>query len=141
MRAVGLGEQLVEKLVGNLTSTIVQEAEKTRIALSSAFADSLRGQRITGALARPLTANAQNYGAGGRLVGWSVRADTAAATINLYDGPAADPARYLGTIELAAGSSQTEWFGPGGISFVDGLYAEVTGTGVVTGSVWIGAVD
>lgn len=134
---MGLGEHLVEKM----TSTIVQEAEKTRIALSAAFADSVRGQRITGALPRPLTANAVNYTAGGRLVGWSVRADTAAATINLYDGPAADPARYLGTIELAAGSSQTEWFGPGGISFIESLYVEVAGTGVVTGSVWIGAVD
>lgn len=134
---MSIGDALIEKL----TSTIVQESEKIRIALSAAFADSLRGQRITGALARPLTANALNYTAGGRLVGWSVRADTNPATINLYDGPAADPARYLGTIELAAGSSQTQWFGPGGVSFVDGLYAEVTGTGAVTGSVWIGAVD
>ena len=134
---MSIGDALIEKL----TSTIVQEAEKTRIALSAAFADSLRGQRITGALARPLTVNALNYSAAGRLVGWSVRADTAGATIDLYDGPAADPARYLATIELAAGASDTAWFGPGGISFVDGLYVEVTGTGVVTGSVWIGAVD
>jgi len=134
---VSIGDALIEKL----TSTIVQESEKTRIALSAAFADSLRGQRITGALPRPLTANAVNNTAGGRLAGWSLRADTSTATINLYDGPAADPARYLATIELAAGSSQTEWFGPGGISFVDGLYVEVTGTGAVTGAVWIGAVD
>jgi len=134
---VGLGEHLVEKL----TATFVEESEKTRIALSSAFAESLRGQRITGALPRPLAANAINYTVGGRLVGWSLRADTATATINLYDGPAADPARYLGTVELAAGSSQTQWFGPGGIAFVDGLFAEVTGTGVVTGALWIGAVD
>jgi len=134
---VSIGDALIEKL----TSTIVQEAEKTRLALSAGFAESVRGQRITGALPRTFYPNATAYPAGGRLVGWSLRADTNPATINLYDGPAADPARFLATIELAAGGSQPAWFGPGGISFVDGLYAEVTGTGTVTGALYIGAVD
>jgi len=134
---VGIGEHLVEKL----TSTIVQEAEKTRIALSSAFAESLRGQRITGALPRPITPNAINYSARGRLVGWSLRVDTAAATVNLYDGPAADASRYLGTVELAAGTSSAQWLGPGGVSITDGVFVEVIGTGTVTGALWIGAVD
>jgi len=133
---VGLGEHLVEKL----TSTIVQEAEKTRDALSAGFRASVRGQRVQGALSRPVYPNAVNYSGAGRLVGWSIRATGGEVVLNLYDGPAADPDRYIGAVDLAAGTSQTIAI-PHGVSIVEQLFVESTGAGTPVGALWIGAVD
>lgn len=131
----------VDSQLEKLTTTFVQEQEKTRIALAEAFHGSLRGQRLTGALPRPVQANAANYTAAGRLVGWSIRANAGELVLNLYDGPAADPARFIGAIDLPAGTSQTVWMGPGGVSLTEGLYVESTGAGTPVGAVWIGAGD
>lgn len=132
---------MFDHLIEKLTSTVVQESEKTRLALEAGFRSSLRGTRLTGALPRPVQANAANYVAPGRLVGWSIRADSGEVVLNLYDGPAPDPARFLAAIDLPTGGSQSVWLGPGGVSFVDGIYVESTGAGSPVGAVWIGAVD
>jgi len=78
----------------------------------------------------------------GRLVGWSVRAITGAVTVTLSDSRDGT-GEIFATIEIAAGASDTRWFGPGGISFGDGLYVLVSTTtgGVIQGAVWLGAVD
>lgn len=134
-------EDKVGEALGPLVTAITEDGEKTRLALAQAMAESVRGTRIDGALPKPVFANAQAYAAGGRLVGWSVRASGGEVILDLYDGPAADPSRYLGAIDLASGASQTVWMGPGGVSFVDGLYVAASGAGTPLGSVWIGAVD
>lgn len=131
-----IGDALIERL----TSTIVQEAEKTRDTLAAGFRDSVRGQRLTGALPRPIYPNAVNYSGAGRLVGWSIRAEGGEVVLNLYDGPAADPARYIGAVDLASGASQTIAIDHG-VSIVDQLYVESTGDGTPVGALWIGAVD
>jgi len=133
---VSIGDALIEKL----TSTIVQEAEKTRDALAAGFRASVRGQRLQGALPRPVYPNAVNYSGAGRLVGWSIRATGGEVVLNLYDGPAADPDRYIGAVDLASGASQTISIDHG-VSIVDQLYVESTGAGTPAGALWIGAVD
>jgi hypothetical protein len=127
---VSIGDALIEKL----TSTIVQEAEKTRLALTAGFADSMRGQRIVGALARQITPNAQNYTAGGQLVGWSVLA-TGAVRLIVHDGAtAADP--VIAIVDLVDGENDTTWLGHG-VGFIDGLYIEQVGTGTAAGAFYI----
>jgi hypothetical protein len=138
---VGWVDDKVGEKLGHIATAIEADGEKTRLAFAQAMADSMRGIRIDGALPRTLFANAQVYVAGGRLVGWSVRANGGEVILDLYDGTAADPNRYLGAIDLASGASQTVWMGPGGVSFVDGLYVAASGAGTPLGSVWIGAVD
>jgi hypothetical protein len=130
-----------DTLIEKLTGTVVEESAKIRVALEEGFRGSLRGTRLTGALPRPVQANAANYVAPGRLVGWSIRATVGEVVLNLYDGPAADPARFLAAVDLPVGGSQSVWLGPGGVSFVDGVYVEVTGGGTPVGALWIGAVD
>jgi hypothetical protein len=130
-----------DHLIEKLTGTVVQEAEKTRLTLEAGFSSSLRGTRLSGALPRPVQPNASAYTAGGRLVGWSIRATGGEVVLNLYDGPAADPARFVAAVDLPTGGSQSQWMGPGGISFVEGLYVESTGAGTPIGALWIGAVD
>ena len=78
----------------------------------------------------------------GRLVGWSLRAITGAVTVTFADSRD-NSGDIFATIELAAGASDTRWFGPGGVSFGDGLYVQVSTTtsGVIQGAVWLGAVD
>lgn len=133
-------ERKIDEKIEHLAATVALEAALTRTELGAAFAQTLRGSRIDGALPRPLRANAINYGANGRLVGWSLRAVGADATITLHDGqsPDADP---IATVVIPSGTSSTVGAPGSGIGFVDALYAEVATTGSVVGALWIGAVD
>ena len=76
----------------------------------------------------------------GRLVGWSLTATTNDVTVTLRDSrdTTGDP---IATIVVKAGSDAQQWAGPGGVSFGEGLYADVSGAGTLTGAVWLGAVD
>lgn len=80
--------------------------------------------------------------AAGRLVGWSLRATGGPVTVVLRDSrtEAGDAIAY---VELADNDSETVWLGPGGVSFVEGLYVQTVsaGAGVIQGAVWLGAVD
>lgn len=76
----------------------------------------------------------------GRLVGWSLRAAGGAVTVTLRDGRDAS-GDVLAVLELADGATDTQWLGPGGVSFVEGLYVETDGDGALTGAAWLGAVD
>lgn len=132
----------VEDKLEHLSSVVALEGERTRIEMAAGLADTLRGLRIDGARYRPIVPNAVNDNAGGRLVGWSLRADGGDVTVTLHDGYSAD-ADTVATVALAAGQSDTVTVMPAGVSYVDALYAEVTstGAGVVAGALWIGAVD
>lgn len=128
-----------EDLVEHVSAMFALEGAKLRAEMQAGLSDFQRGLRVTGAAYRPLLPNAVIYNGSRRLVGWSVRAVGGAATVTFHDGRNAD-ADAIATFALAAdGSSDTHWFGPAGVSFVEALYVEVTGT--VTGAVWTGAVD
>jgi hypothetical protein len=137
---VGWIEEKIEQKLADLAAATVSEGEKTRTEMAAALAQSVRGLRIDGARARPVVPNMMNVQTGGRLVGWSVRADGGTVQINFRDGRA-DGDVIAVTPLLAAGATSTEQAMPAGVAFAEGLYVEVTGTGAATGSAWIGAVD
>ncbi len=58
---------------------------------------------------------------------------TTAATIIVYDNASAASGTVLDNIQLVAGESRAEWYGPQGISSENGIYVDVTGD--VVGSV------
>lgn len=129
----------VENQVDKLADAFVRESEKTRLALEEGFRGSLRGQRLTGALPRPVQGNAVTYSAGGRLLGWSVLATGGPVRFVLHDG-IDTTGDVLAIIDLVDSENETVWFGPGGVSFSVGLYLEQIGTGVPTGTMFIGPV-
>jgi hypothetical protein len=137
----------VEDKLESVAATVALEAERTRDALSAGLAETQRGMRVDGAAYRPLPpAGGVVYGGARRLVGWSVRetGGTNAASVDLYDGGdagAIDPTRLVGTFTVPAGGSIVAHQMPAGIAFVQGLFAVITGTGVLRGALWIGAVD
>lgn len=134
-------EEKLEGTLGRLISTVENEGTRTRAALSAALEATERGLRLQGALPRPITPNAVNYAGAGRLVGWSIRAAGGEVVLDFYDGPGADPARYVGSLDLAAGTSQTVPMMPGGVSITEQLYVAASGAGTPAGALWIGAVD
>lgn len=133
-------ERKIDEKIEQLASTVALEAALTRSELGVTFAQTLRGARLDGALPRPIRANNVNYGAGGRLVGWSLRAVGGDVTLTLHDGQNAD-ADPIATVVIPAGTSSNIGAPGSGVGFVDALYAEVVTTGSVTGALWIGAVD
>jgi hypothetical protein len=82
----------------------------------------------------------------GRLVGWSVRetVGTNPYVLRFHNGdnPGAD---LVAMVTGSAGTADSHWFGPGGISFTEGLYVEVvTGAGLsqaIEGVIYLGAAD
>lgn len=138
-----LVERKIDEKIEHLASTVVLESQLTRDQLGATFAQTLRGNRLDGALSRPLRVNAINYGANGRLVGWSLRAVAADVTVTLHDGQSTD-ADTIATVFIPSGTSSNVGTPGSGIGFVDALYAEVTlsvATGSVVGALWFGAVD
>lgn len=110
-------------------------------------AESVGGVMLRAARTVPLTVLPTILSASpGRLVGWSVRetAGTSPYVLRLRNGDnsAAD---LVAIVAGAAGAADSHWFGPGGLSFTDGLYVEiVTGAGLsssVEGVVYLGAAD
>jgi hypothetical protein len=129
----------IEDKIEHIASAVSLEGERTRIAMAAGLAETQRGLRIDGALARPFVPNAININGGGRLVGWSARAVGGAATVTFHDGRGTD-GDVIATVGLAGdGSSSQQWTGPQGVSFAEALFVEVTGT--VVGASWVGAVD
>jgi len=126
-------------------ASIPLELEKIKDELAVGMREFHNGIALQGARYVTVGANGGRSlacASSGRLVGWSLRAITGAVTVTLSDSRDST-GEIFATIELAAGASDTRWFGPGGISFGDGLYVLVSTTtgGVVQGAVWLGAVD
>lgn len=128
--------------VAEAIGRIPLELDRVRSELSTGLAQFHNSQRLTGARYVPVGAGGRTLASAGagRLVGWSVRAIGGAVSVTLRDARA-DDGEVLAVLELAAGASQTDWFGPGGISFVEGLRVTATGAGALEGAVWLGAVD
>jgi len=131
---------LVDKKLAEIGTAVEFQAERTRLAFAAGMAQTQRSLRITGALSRPVVRNAVNYGSGGRLVGWSVRAEGGPVTCYLRDGHDAS-GDIIAIIDLVDTESETLSLGRG-ISFVESLYVhQAAGAGALVGAVWLGAVD
>lgn len=88
----------------------------------------------------------QLSGSPGRLMGWSVRETigTNPYVIRFHNGSDA-AADLVAMITGGPGTADNKWFGPGGISFTEGLYVEVVNGGglsqSIEGVVHLGAAD
>lgn len=136
-----IGTKTADELLEHVGRVIQMEGERWRDATAAGLAATNRGLRVDGATYRPLPqyTNQPAFNGSARIVGWSLRAVDGPATVTLHDGHTTDGDAPL-TIGLAGdGSSSTQWFGPGGVSFTEGLFVEVSGT--VAGGILIGAVD
>ena len=137
----------VEDKLEHVAATVALEADRTRAQLAAGLAETQRGMRVDGAAYRPLPpAGGVVYGGSRRLVGWTARetGGTNPVSVDLYDGGdagAVDPMRLVATFTVPAGLSISHHAMPAGVAFVDGLFAVVSGTGVLRGALHIGAVD
>lgn len=121
------------------------ELERIKDTLSTGLRESnnavpLQGARYVGV--GTAGGRTMAWGGSGRLVGWSLRATGGPVTVVLRDSRT-DTGDVIAYVELTDASSDTQWFGPGGISFGEGLYVQAIapGAGVIQGAVWLGAVD
>jgi hypothetical protein len=133
----------VENKLENIVTTVALEGERTRVEMAAGLAQTQRGLRIDGARYRTLPAGAsssQLVGAPCRLVGWSILAESQPVRLLLRDGrgTAGD---VVTVIDLAAGESDNQTFGGSGVAFTDAMWVDITGTGTLTGSLYLGAVD
>lgn len=126
---------------GRQVEAIIGGLDRLRAALApSDQAVVLRAARAVavgngaGATARPTTS-------GGRWLGFSLRETSggAAARVIFHAGSDATGPE-IGSCNLAAGASDTRWFGPTGVDVAGGLFVEVA-AGAAAGSVFLGAVD
>lgn len=127
---------MFDALIEKLTSTVVQESEKTRAAMVSGFQSTLLGSRIHGALPRQVpdgpTPAALLYDGPGRVMGWTLRnsAGTGNLVVNLYDG-ADNTAPLVATASIGSASSwqqSSAWFGPDGLAVGQRLTIEIVAT-------------
>lgn len=127
----------VDEKLAHLATTVALEAQRTREAFAAGQQETKDALRVTGARATPFRPTVTS--AAGRLVGWSLLAGAAAATVVLHDGQTAD-GDVVAVVAIPANASTNHAIPGAGVSFVHGLFAEVTG-GPVSGAVWLGAVD
>lgn len=111
------------------------------------MAESLGGVMLRSARPVPLTVLPTILSASpGRLVGWSVRETTGANpyVIRFHNGDNVG-ADLVAMVTGGGGTADNKWFGPGGVSFTEGLYVEVvTGAGLsqaIEGVIYLGAAD
>jgi hypothetical protein len=128
----------VDDKLGHLATTVALEAQRTREAFALGQAETKDALRVTGARATPFRPVVTS--AGGRLVGWSLLAGGAATTVVFHDGADAG-GDVVAVVAIPAGASATHALPAPGVSFVHGLFAEVTAGAVVAGAVWLGSVD
>jgi hypothetical protein len=127
---VGWLDEKIEGKLADLGAAVAAEGEKTRAGFAQAMAETIRGERIKGARPRQITLNATNATAG-----WSVRAVGGTLTLTFRDGDAGGDV-IAAPAALTDGQTTTHPLTAAGISFVQGLYVEATGTGTAVGALW-----
>jgi hypothetical protein len=131
-----------DKIDGRLGEALL-EVQQHSALIAAGLAQFQNGQRLRGA--RPLQINGHGrlWGGAGRLVGWSIVSIGGPVTILIRDSTVAGAGDVLAVIDVVDTESETQWFGPGGISFGEGVFLDVQAGSLTTlkGSVWIGAVD
>lgn len=136
---------IADKLNDKLTEA-VERVERQQAEMFMGLSEWQNGNRITGARSvtlDPAIFTPRIVASPGRLVGWSMYAEGGSLKVRLRDSRSAGDGDTVAAISLTAdGSPSTHWFGPGGISFGEGLWLEkVAGTGTLIGAVWLGARD
>ena len=130
--------KLEAQLLANLAA-IPLELEHVRGTLAAGLAESVEGNRLTGA--RPVVAGRPLvWGGSGRLVGWSLRATGGPVTVTLRDSHDAT-GDIVAVVNIADATSQSFGVPGAGVSFGEALNATASGAGVLEGAWWLGAVD
>lgn len=114
-------------------NALTQRWEEVEVRLQA----TLGAVKLRGALAQPVGTGGTNRPAtaNGSLLGWSLRNTGAtAATVILRAGRDTGGA-VIASIQLNVGESTRDWFGPGGVSYADGLFVDLTGT--IEGAVYL----
>jgi hypothetical protein len=91
-------------------------------------------------IAIALTGSNQTVWTGaGLYFGFAMRetAGASSATAKVYDGTSASGV-LLETVNLTAGESSSDYYGPKGIRFSTGLYVQLGGSGTIEGSLRAG---
>lgn len=88
----------------------------------------------------------QPAGMPGRLTGWSLRetSGTGTGTVRFYDGRGDETqgGHLIATVTIPAGGSSNVQLAGNGVSYIDGLYCDLSmTTGGVEGAVHLGAAD
>lgn len=124
----------------NAGADLIVGIEKVMSEFRASLATTKVAVAIVGAEVRPLRSGlaGKNLSASnGRLMGYTLRETTGAATATMYLRDGTDnTGDMLAAIQLAAGESRTDWFGPGGVNFGLGLFWDLV-AGSVEGSVFI----
>ena len=131
---MSIQEQILDVLA-QVATALERDHELQRAMLTvTQNANRLRGNRSVpiGTGGRILA-----WGGPGRLVGWTLSAGAAAATVTFRDSHDASGQPIAGPITVAANTSERFALPEGGAGFGDGLFIDATGT--FTGVVWIGA--
>jgi hypothetical protein len=132
----------LEDKVAAAIAAIPLELERVRDELTEGLQQFHNGVPLQGARYVPVGIGGRTmaWGGSGRVLGWSLRATGGPVTVALCDGhdTNADPFMY---VDLADGVASNAWFGTTGISFVEALFVQALGAGVMQGSVFLGAVD
>lgn len=124
-------------------AAIPLELERVRAELTAGLLLTKDAVTLQGAEARALVDGGGNgrrvATTSGRLVGFNLHetSGTTRAEVRLLDG---EDGEALALISLEPGESARDWYGPGGVSFIYGLYAQIV-TGAIEGIAYIGAVD
>jgi hypothetical protein len=129
-----------QNVIDAVGERIALQGEKVRDEIRSGLAETRNGLRVKAARPWPIIANRPANSGPARVVGWSLRADTGAATVTVYDSRD-NSGDVVATVQLGAGQSQTMWLGPGGVSCGEAVFCEVIGAGTVVGALYLGAVD
>lgn len=133
--------KLEERIEAHLAA-IPLEIDRVHSSLAAGLQNFANGTRLQGA--RYVGAGASGaplvWASAGRLVGWSLSSAGAPCVVLLTDSRNGT-GLTVAKITIPADASKELWLGPGGVSFVDGLYVTVTGAGVLDGALWLGAVD
>lgn len=133
---------ITDKVNERVTEALL-EIEQHSAQVAAGLAQWQNGMRLRGA--RPIDASRHPrlWGGEGRLVGWSLYAKGGPVELLIRDARVAGTGDPLAGFNLADGEDTTQWLGPGGVSFGDGVYLDVQNGNFTNlrGSVWIGAVD
>lgn len=114
--------------------------EGMRADLEAGLAQFIGAQRIDGARYSPLD---RTINGRGRLLGWTMRAVTGPAIVNIRNGTSIDAPDIVATISLGTGSDWQQdsfWCGPSGIAYTEGLFVEVL-NGTATGALYVNGTD
>jgi hypothetical protein len=135
---MGLNDKINERVAEALL-----EVEKHSSIIASGLTQFNRGQRLTGARSLPVTAHGRLWGGLGRVVGWSVYAKGGPVEVLIRDSRVSADGDVIGGFNLVDGEESTQWMGPGGVSFGEGVFLDVQAGALANlrGAVWIGAVD